>query len=203
VSDAPTDPFLAGTRAEFARQKAAAEKALAQLGDDDFFAQPDAESNSVAILVKHLAGNLRSRWTDFLTTDGEKPDRDRDGEFEIRPGDSRAALMAAWEDGWARLFTTLDALAPGDAGRTVRIRAERLTAAEAIQRQLAHTAGHVGQVILLARLRRGGDWRTLTVPRGESRAYTEAMLRAAEEQERAERTGQADTGNPAAAPRQP
>lgn len=173
------EQYLAGTRAEFVRLKMAADAALAQMDDDQVFTPLDSSTNSVAVLVKHLAGNLLSRWTDLLTSDGEKPGRDRDGEFEIGAGDTRAALADAWEAGWARLFETLDALEPDDVGATVRVRGERLTLIEATQRQLSHTANHVGQIILLARHARGVAWRTLTVPRGQSRAYTEAVMKAA------------------------
>lgn len=173
------EQYLSGTRAEFARLKDAADRALAQVGDEAWFRPIDAETNSLAVLVKHMAGNLTSRWTDLLTTDGEKPDRDRDAEFEIRTTDTRAALTAAWEAGWATLFAALDAIRAEDVGAVVHVRSERLTLIEATQRQLAHAANHVGQIILLARHFRGGDWRTLTVPRGESQAYTEAARRAA------------------------
>jgi hypothetical protein len=172
------EQYLAGTRAEFARLKDAADRALAQVDDDDYFRALDAETNSLAVIVKHMAGNLRSRWTDLLTSDGEKPDRDRDGEFVIGPADSRAALAAAWESGWRTLFDALDALDAEDVGAVVHVRGERLTLVEATQRQLAHAANHVGQIILMARHFRGADWLTLTVPRGDSRAYT-ASLRAA------------------------
>jgi hypothetical protein len=170
------EAFLAATRSEFRKLKDAVEAATAQLDDGDYFATLDPESNSIAILVKHLAGNLRSRWSDFLTTDGEKPGRDRDGEFEIHAGDTRETLGAAWEEGWRTLFATLDGLGADDLVRTVRVRAEPMSVAEAVQRQLAHTAGHVGQVVLIARHLRGAEWRTLSVPRGESREYTAAFV---------------------------
>jgi hypothetical protein len=167
--------YLTATRGAFAQLRASAEQALAQLDDDAFYAAPAPDSNSAAVLVKHMAGNLRSRWTDFLTTDGEKPDRDRDGEFEIGPGDDRVALMSAWRGGWDVLEATLAALDGADLRRTVRIRGERSTALEAAQRQLAHAAVHVGQIIYVARLLSGAKWRTLSIPRGGSAAYNAAI----------------------------
>lgn len=151
----------------FRKQKELAERAIAQTDDADFFRTIDAESNSIAIIVKHIGGNLRSRWTDFLTTDGEKPDRDRDGEF-IVAGDTRADVMATWDAGWAALFETLSSLRPSDLTATVRIRAESMTAIAAIHRAVAHIAQHVGQIVLLAKHYRTSDWKTLSIPRGHS-----------------------------------
>jgi hypothetical protein len=179
------EQYLVGTRAEFERLRTAADAALAQVEDDAWFTPLDGETNSIAVLVKHMAGNLKSRWTDLLTTDGEKPDRDRDGEFEIRDGDTRASLAAAWDAAWQRLFDTLDTLEPGDLDNEIRLRGERLTVIAATQRQLAHAGNHVGQIILLARHFRGPDWQTLTIPRGQSRAYTDALLEAARQDEAA------------------
>lgn len=148
----------------FRRQKTQAERALAQLEDSDWHRSLDGESNSIAVIVQHLAGNLRSRWRDFLTTDGEKPDRDRDGEFEDA-GLGPAELMAAWERGWGVALDSLDALSVDDLTRTVTIRGEPHTVARAIARALDHAAGHVGQIILLAKHWRGARWQTLTIPR--------------------------------------
>lgn len=155
--------------------KELAGKALAQVPDGDFFRQIDAESNSLAHLVKHMAGNLRSRWTDFLSTDGEKPDRRRDQEFEIGESDTREALMAAWEDGWRRLFAALEALSPEDLDRTVTVRAEPHAIEQAVSRQIAHQSHHAGQIVFLARHLRGKGWQTLSIPRGESEKFNEKL----------------------------
>ena len=171
--------YIASTTGEFGNYKRLADRAIAVLDDPAFFAAPGPETNSVAIIVKHIAGNLRSRWTDFLTTDGEKADRDRDGEFELRAGDTRAALLAAWESGWSRVFQTLGALTDEDLGRTVQVRWEPHTVLQAVQRQLGHAAYHCGQIVLLARHYAGDAWAPLTIPRGESAAFNEEAKRAA------------------------
>jgi Protein of unknown function (DUF1572) len=160
--------FLQDVRTEFRKLKEQAEAALSQADDHALHFQADSESNSIAVLVKHLGGNLRSRWTDFLTTDGEKPDRRRDTEFEIGPDDDRASLMSAWEGGWTAVLGTLDALTPADMERTVTIRWEPVPVSAAILRSLTHTAGHVGQIVWLAKHLKGRDWRTLSIPRGQS-----------------------------------
>lgn len=148
----------------FRRQKVLADRALAQLRDEDWHAALDAESNSIAVIVQHMAGNLRSRWRDFLTTDGEKADRDRDGEFEDA-GLGPSELLAAWEGGWAIALASLDSLTAADLGKQVTIRGEPSSVAAAVVRSLDHAAGHVGQIIMLAKHRRGGQWQTLTMPR--------------------------------------
>lgn len=155
----------------FLWQRDLADRAVARLSDDELFATLDGEANSVAVIMKHVAGNLRSRWTDFLTTDGEKPDRDRDGEFEVRDADTPARLREAWTAGWDALIAALRALAPDDLARTVTIRGEPHTVALAIARSLAHTAHHVGQIVLLAKHWRAADWQSLSIPRGQSRSY--------------------------------
>jgi hypothetical protein len=147
-----------------------AEGALEQVSDKEFFAQIDSESNSLAIIVKHIAGNLRSRWTDFLYSDGEKLDRHRDTEFEIAV-DTRGSLMQLWASGWLTLFATLESLTPEDMSRTVSIRGEPHTVVEAINRQLTHYSYHVGQIVFLAKHLRSSEWRTLTVPRNRSAEY--------------------------------
>jgi len=152
----------------FQKMKELAERALAQIDDGDFFRTLDAESNSIAVIVKHVGGNLRSRWTDFLSTDGEKPDRDRDGEFVVPGETSRADVMATWNAGWATLFSTLGSLDPRDLTTTVSIRAESMTAIAAMNRAIAHIASHVGQIVLLAKHYRSADWKTLSIPRGRS-----------------------------------
>ena len=146
------------------------ERAMAQCPDDALFVTLDAESNSIAIIVKHLAGNMRSRWQDFLTTDGEKPDRNRDTEFE-NPPRTRAELMEKWERGWKYLFDALEPLKEADLTRTVTIRTEPHSVMQAISRQLAHYAHHVGQILVLAKhltFTKTGKWESLSVPRGKS-----------------------------------
>lgn len=153
-----------------------ADRALSQVQDEDLLVTLDPESNSLAALVLHLGGNLHSRWTDFLTTDGEKPDRDRDSEFEPGASLSRQDLLARWEDGWGCLFTTLSSLTEEDLTRTITIRAEPHSVVGAIDRTLAHIAYHVGQIVFLAKHLAGGGWQTLSVPRGGTRAFNEKMF---------------------------
>jgi hypothetical protein len=164
-------------RAQFTKLKALAEGALRQVDDQAFFAapEPSGETNSIALVVKHLAGNARSRWTDFLTSDGEKPDRHRDSEFELTRLDTRAALMAAWDQGWTALDTALAPLTDDDLMREVTIRGEPHTVLKAIDRQLTHYGYHVGQIVLLARLARGAHWESLSVPRGKSEELNAQM----------------------------
>lgn len=156
--------LLTDMRRAFAAQKDLADRAVAQLPDDDVFRTLDAEANSIAVIMKHVGGNLRSRWTDFLTTDGEKPDRNRDGEFEIDKA-SRLDIEQVWEAGFAALYRALDSLQPADLLATVHIRGEPLSVVQALNRSLGHTAQHVGQVILLAKHWRAGAWQTLSIPR--------------------------------------
>ena len=151
---------------ELNRMKVRAEKSIAQLREDrHLHVKLDDESNSLAIIVKHLSGNMLSRWTDFLTSDGEKPSRNRDAEFESPGAMTRAELMAAWEDGWACLFGALDALTPADLLATVRIRGEEFSAMEAIIRQFDHYASHIGQIVFLAKHLEWERWQSLSVPR--------------------------------------
>ena len=152
----------------FRGQKALAEGALAQVRDDELHVALGPEENSIAVVVQHVAGNQLSRWTDFLTTDGEKPDRGRDAEFEEQ-GLSRAALMRRWEAGWGRLFATLEALTPADLERTVTIRGEPHTVVKALLRQVSHYAYHVGQIVQLARHLAGERWTSLSIPRAPRR----------------------------------
>ncbi len=166
--------YLREAGREFRRYRALAEKAFAQVPADRWLAEPAPGSNSLAVVVKHVAGNLRSRWTDFLGTDGEKPDRDRDGEFVIRPGEDAASLRAAWDAGWGALFASLEALGEGDLSTAVRIRGEEMAAFQAIQRSLAHTALHVGQIVYVAKMLAGNAWTTLSIPRGGSKAFNAA-----------------------------
>jgi Protein of unknown function (DUF1572) len=159
------DAYLDDVRLQFRKLKKLAEDALAQVKDDELNVTLDAESNSLAVIMKHMAGNLRSRFTDFLTTDGEKPDRNRDGEFEIDGTPGRAATFVDWERGWTRLFETLNALTPADLLRDVHIRGERLSVLQALDRQMTHHAYHVGQIVFLAKHLRSADWKNLSMPR--------------------------------------
>ena len=159
--------FLEDARRQFAKLKTQGEKAMAQIADAEFFRTPDPESNSIAIIVKHLAGNMRSRWTDFLTTDGEKPDRNRDTEFLVE-GDTRQSLMQRWNVGWTQLLDTLERLSPEQLDAVVRVRGEPHSVLEAINRQMTHYAAHIGQIVYLAKHWAGSKWSTLSIPRGKS-----------------------------------
>ena len=164
--------FLGNVKDQLAKLRTTAERAIAQVGDNDFARTLDAENNSIAIIVKHVSGNLRSRCTDFLTSDGEKPNRDRDGEFLLTKGDTRIRLLEDWASAWALLEQTVVALTPADVERTIYIRAEPQTVAQALLRHLGHLAYHVGQIVLLAKHWVGAPWQTLTIARGQSRAFT-------------------------------
>jgi hypothetical protein len=150
--------------------KRLAESAFAQLDDEQFFRILDPESNSVAIIVKHLAGNMRSRFTDFLSSDGDKPWRNRDQEFIIEPGASRAELMRRWEECWNLVFDTLNSLTPEDLLHTVTVRGQPHSVLQAVHRQVAHYAYHVGQIVFLAKHLRSSGWKSLSIPRGQSNA---------------------------------
>jgi Protein of unknown function (DUF1572) len=163
--------YLEEVRRQMREYKRMGEGAMAQLRDDDFFLTLDPEANSVAILVKHLAGNMRSRFTDFLTSDGEKPDRFRDREFEVSGATTRDDVMRWWEEGWACVLGAIDGLKPEDVMRTVTIRGEPHTVLQAINRQIAHYAGHIGQIVFLAKHLRSSEWKTLSVPRGKSEDF--------------------------------
>ena len=163
--------FLEDAIGEFRKYKAFADRAAAQVDDGDFFRRLDPESNSIALVMKHIAGNQRSRWTDFLTSDGEKPDRHRDTEFEEQEPDTRESVLARWEAGWHALFDALAALTPDDLQRSVTIRGEPHTVVQAINRQLTHYASHIGQIVFLAKHLAGTSWKTLSIPRGRSREY--------------------------------
>jgi len=167
--------YVADSLAVFRQFKKQAERAMEQVPDEHLCSTLDPESNSIALIVKHLAGNMRSRWTDFLNSDGEKPDRHRDSEFENPPAD-RAALLAMWEEGWSRLFQALQPLTDADLGRTVHIRGEAHSVMQAINRQVAHVAMHVGQIVLLAKHFASHNWRSLTIPRGQSEEYNRRVL---------------------------
>jgi hypothetical protein len=157
--------YLDDVRAQFRKMKELAEGALTQVSDGELLVRLDPESNSVAIVMRHMAGNLRSRFTDFLTTDGEKPSRNRDGEFEIERPLTRDQVLADWESGWNTLFGALDSLSSDDLLRDVYIRGERHSVMQALDRQLTHHAYHVGQIVFLAKHLRSSEWRTLSIPR--------------------------------------
>jgi hypothetical protein len=157
--------YLEDVRLQFTKLKKLAEDAVAQIHDDELAVQLDVESNSLAVIMKHMAGNLRSRFTDFLTTDGEKPNRNRDGEFEISGRPTRESILADWESGWTTLFSTLDSLTPEDLLLDVTIRGEALSVIQALDRQMTHHAYHVGQIVYLAKHLRSTNWKTLSLPR--------------------------------------
>jgi len=165
------DFYLEDVRRQFHGQKKLAEKAMAQITDEQFFTALDPESNSIALIVKHIAGNLRSRWTDFYSSDGEKPDRHRNDEFEKAPEDTRESLLELWEAGWGRLFEVVDSMKPEDLSRTVTIRGEPHSVVKAVNRQLAHYAYHAGQIVFLAKHFAGGRWQSLSIPRGQSETF--------------------------------
>jgi len=167
--------YLSEIRRQFTGHKRLAEGAMAQLKDEEFFIALDPESNSIAILVKHLAGNMRSRFTDFLTTDGEKPNRNRDQEFEINAATTRADVMRWWEEGWARVFAAIESLKPEDVMRTITIRGEPHTVLQATNRQVAHYAQHTGQIVFLAKHLRSSEWKTLSIPRGKSKELNDVI----------------------------
>jgi len=169
-----TTSHLTDALAVFRQYKKMAERAVDQVTDEQLLALLDDEANSIAVIMKHMAGNMRSRWTDFLTTDGEKPDRNRDTEF-IDPPATREALLEVWDDGWQRVFTALEPLTDADLTRTVTIRGEAHSVAQAINRQLAHYACHVGQIVLLARHFQGANWKSLSIPRGMSAAISQKI----------------------------
>jgi hypothetical protein len=156
--------------------KRLADDAIAQLTEEQFFAVPDAESNSVATIIKHMAGNMRSRFTDFLTTDGEKADRNRDHEFVIYSGTKRQEVLQQWELYWQLVFETLNSLQPEDLGRTVTIRGEPHSVLQAINRQVAHYSYHIGQIVFLAKHWKCAEWKTLSVPKGQSEQFNAKML---------------------------
>ena len=163
--------YLEEARRQLRGHKHMGESAMAQLKDEEFFLTLDPEANSVAVLVKHLAGNMRSRFSDFLTTDGEKADRFRDWEFEITAATNRMDVMKWWEEGWACVFAAIDPLTPDDVMRTVTIRSEPHSVLQAINRQIAHYAQHIGQIVMLAKHLRSTEWKTLSIPRGKSEEY--------------------------------
>lgn len=163
------DTYLADIRRSFRNYRTLAETALGQVNDEHLIATLGADDNSIAIIMQHVAGNLRSRFTDFLTADGEKPNRDRDAEFESHPGVSRDALLSEWNAAWDLLMREIDALTPGDLDKTVHIRREPFGVVEALGRSVTHTAYHVGQIVFLAKHFAGANWTSLSIPKGRSR----------------------------------
>jgi hypothetical protein len=168
-------PIMTVVRDELEKIKKLADKSIAQLDDEQLWVKLDPEANSVAILMRHMAGNMRSRWTDFRTTDGEKPDRHRDQEFEDVALD-RQALLAEWEDGWRRVFDALEPLSDRDLQDTVYIREEPHSIYKAISRQIAHYAGHAYQILMMAKHLKGTDWQILSIPKGKSEEFKLRMI---------------------------
>jgi hypothetical protein len=171
TNESPTQHYLADAIRTFRYYKQLAERAFAQINDEDFFRTLDKESNSIAVNIKHMAGNMLSRWADFLTTDGEKPERDRDLEFEMLPGTTKADMLAYWEQGWKCVFDAVEPLTQNDLMLTIRIRGEDHTVIQAINRQLAHYAYHVGQIVFLAKHFKSSAWQSLSVPRNKSAEF--------------------------------
>jgi hypothetical protein len=170
-----TTSYLEDSLAVFRYYKKSAEGAMMQVTDEQLYAVLDEEMNSIALVVKHMAGNMRSRWRDFLTSDGEKPDRQRDTEF-VDPPPTRTALMQLWEDGWHYIFTALEPLSEADMSRTITIRGEAHSVMQAINRQIAHYAYHCGQIVLLAKHFQHDRWKSLTIPRNKSADFNKRVL---------------------------
>ena len=177
-----TTSYVEDSLGIFRYYKKLAERAMEQVSDDQLFAVLDGEMNSIAVIVKHMTGNMLSRWTDFLTTDGEKPGRDRDEEFS-NPPTTREALLQLWEDGWQRVLGTLESLSDADLGRTITIRGEAHSVMQAINRQVAHYSYHCGQIVFLAKHFCHDRWKTLSVPLGKSAEFNR-RVRAGEASQR-------------------
>ena len=171
--------YLEDSIASFRAYKKLAEKALDQLSDDEFFVTLDEEGNSVAVIMKHMAGNMFSRWTDFLTTDGEKPNRNRDLEFLIEATTSKKDVLEYWQRGWQCVFDALEPLRAEDLGRKVLIRGEEHTVIQAINRQLMHYANHIGQIVFLAKHFRSTEWKSLSIPRNRSAEFNAYLAKKA------------------------
>jgi hypothetical protein len=166
--------YLTDAVRQFRGMKSLAEGAMAQISDEELFTALDEEDNSIAVILKHMAGSMRARWTAFPSSADELPGRNRDGEFAIDEGDTKKALIDRWEAGWQCLFDALAPLNAEDMAKTVRIRGKPLSVVEAINRQLTHYAYHVGQIVFLAKHFRSGAWQSLSIPRGKSEEYTAA-----------------------------
>lgn len=169
--DMTEQAYLTDCQLQLRKLKDQADRALSQLKNEHLFVTLDPEANSIAIIMKHMAGNMRSRWTNFLTTDGEKPERNRDSEFELQASDNRESIFASWEDGWKRVFGSIETLQPQDVGRTVTVRGEEHSVLEAINRQMTHYAMHVGQIVFLAKHYAGVNWQSLSIPKGKSKEF--------------------------------
>jgi hypothetical protein len=167
--------YLEDSIASLRAYKKMAEKALDQLKEEEFFVTLDTEANSIAVIMKHMAGNMFSRWTDFLTSDGEKPNRNRDMEFVIEPKTGKEDIRAYWEKGWQQVFAALEPLTADDLGRKVLIRGEEHTVIQAINRQLMHYADHIGQIVFLAKHFRSSEWKSLSIPRNRSAEFNRSM----------------------------
>jgi hypothetical protein len=163
--------YLSGAIAELRKYRRLADAALKQVPPDGLFTAIGPESNSIAVVMKHISGNMRSRWTNFLSSDGEKPTRERDSEFEIGEADDAASIRRRWDEGWDLLFGALEPLTEADLSRTITIRGEPHSVMEAIQRQLTHYAYHIGQIVFLARHAAGERWHSLSIPRGQSKTF--------------------------------
>lgn len=174
ATDALAEHYLEDAVGTFRGLKRLADKAIEQVSDEELFRAIDAESNSIALIMKHMYGNMRSRWTDFLTTDGEKPDRRRDSEF-LAEGEDRRAIMERWEVGWQIVFDALAPLEAEDLMRQITIRGEPHTVVRAINRQISHYGQHVGQIVFLAKHLKSSDWKTLSIPRGQSETFNKKM----------------------------
>ena len=169
--------YLKDVVRQYRMYKGYVDKALPRVSDKDLHTELDANSNSIAVVMKHIAGNLRSRFRDFLTADGEKPDRNRDTEFEMPARASRDEILKSWEDAWGILFGSIEALKPEDLGRYITIRGEQYLVIEALNRSVAHTASHVGQIVYLARHFAGDNWTSLTIPKGASAAFSQGQFK--------------------------
>ncbi|HJU54885.1 MAG TPA: DUF1572 domain-containing protein [Pyrinomonadaceae bacterium] len=180
MKDSLAEHYLEDALKSFRDYKKLAEGAFEQVTDEEFFRALDEEANSLAVIVRHMSGNMLSRWTDFLTTDGEKPDRNRDMEFVIAPETTRAEVMARWEKGWSCLFDALEPLQPDDLLKKVLIRNEEHTVVEAVNRQLTHYSYHIGQLVFLAKHFRSTAWKSLSVPRNRSAAFNSYMTEKAQ-----------------------
>jgi len=176
--------YLKDSLSSFRAYKKLADKGIAQLKDQEFFTTLDGEDNSVAVIMKHIAGNMISRWTVFLTADGEKPNRNRDSEFVIEPHTTKEDVLAYWEKGWQCLFSALDPLTPQDMERTVLIRGEKHTVVQAINRQMMHYAYHIGQIVFLAKHFRSTEWTSLSIPKNRSAEFNAYLSQAPREADR-------------------
>jgi hypothetical protein len=175
MNEALAEEYLADAIASFRSYKKLADKAIAQVTDEELFVTLDEESNSIAVVMKHLAGNMFSRWTDFLTSDGEKPDRNRDMEFVIESNTTRDDVILYWERGWKCVFDAIEPLTPADFERRVTIRGQEHTIVQAINRQLSHYAYHIGQIVFLAKHFRSSEWQSLSIPKNRSAAFNKFL----------------------------